>query len=133
MRLCFERGVKFTKATAPSSPRALSLFSQDPFWDPPADIFIGSVYVYLQSLAYQIDIDETMSITNYQGKRVSGGVCVGGCWGSGLSEEWWLMSSPLPPPPSPLSDWGSVWNHFRPSFYQTFYGFIFPTTYSQMY
>lgn len=40
---------------------------KDPFWDPPEDFFLGSVYVYLQSLAYAIDIDETMSITNYQG------------------------------------------------------------------
>ncbi len=39
----------------------------DPFWDPPEDYFLGSAFVYLQSLAYQIEADETLSITNYQG------------------------------------------------------------------
>jgi hypothetical protein len=42
--------------------------SKDPFWDPPEDIFLGSVYLYLQSLAYQMEVDETMSLTNYQGQ-----------------------------------------------------------------
>jgi len=42
--------------------------SKDPFWDPPEDVFLGSVYLYLQSLAYQMEVDETMSITNYQGQ-----------------------------------------------------------------
>jgi hypothetical protein len=40
---------------------------QDPFWDPPEDVFLGSVYLYLQGLQYCIDADETLSITNYQG------------------------------------------------------------------
>ena len=39
----------------------------DPFWDPPEEHFLGSAYVYLQSLAYQIEIDETLPITSYQG------------------------------------------------------------------
>ena len=39
----------------------------DPFWDPPEEYFLGSAYVYLQSLAYQIEIDETLPITSYQG------------------------------------------------------------------
>ena len=42
--------------------------SKDPFWDPPEDIFLGSVYIYLQSLAYQFDIEETMSMVNYKGE-----------------------------------------------------------------
>lgn len=44
---------------------------QDPFWDPPEDFFLGSVFLYLQSLLYHIDTEETLSITNYQGKRAS--------------------------------------------------------------
>jgi hypothetical protein len=43
--------------------------SKDPFWDPPEDYFLGSVYLYLQSLAYKMEVDETMSITNYQGQE----------------------------------------------------------------
>jgi hypothetical protein len=42
--------------------------TRDPYWDPPEDIFLGSVYIYLQSLAYHLDISENLSITNYQGE-----------------------------------------------------------------
>jgi kinesin family member 1 len=41
--------------------------SKDPFWDPPEEVFLGSAFIYLQSLSYQIEADETLSITNYQG------------------------------------------------------------------
>eukprot|EP01135_Chromosphaera_perkinsii_P005304 Nk52_evm1s337 gene=Nk52_evmTU1s337 len=41
---------------------------EDPFWDPPEDLYLGSVYLYLQSLAYQVDVDEDLNINNYMGK-----------------------------------------------------------------
>eukprot|EP01137_Pigoraptor_chileana_P032713 Opistho-2@22532 len=41
--------------------------SKDPFWDPPEDIFLGSAHVYLQSLGYMIDMNESLAVTNYQG------------------------------------------------------------------
>lgn len=44
---------------------------QDPFWDPAEDLFLGSAYVYLQPLAYGLDVDEvTMPISNYRGVTV---------------------------------------------------------------
>ena len=44
---------------------------QDPFWDPPEDLFLGSAYVYLQPLAYGLDIDEAkMPVSNYRGVTI---------------------------------------------------------------
>lgn len=44
---------------------------QDPFWDPPEDLFLGSAYVYLQPLAYGLDIDEMkMPVSNYRGVTI---------------------------------------------------------------
>ena len=43
---------------------------KDPFWDPPEDIFLGSAYVYLQTLAYGLDIDEYLPVSNYRGVTV---------------------------------------------------------------
>ena len=41
---------------------------KDPFWDDPStEQHIGSVHVYLQSLAYQVDVDENLQITDYRG------------------------------------------------------------------
>jgi hypothetical protein len=41
---------------------------KDPFWEPvETDMHVGSVHVYLQSLGYLIDMDETLQITDYQG------------------------------------------------------------------
>lgn len=41
---------------------------KDPFWEPAdADVLIGSVHVYLQSLAYKIELDENLQITDYKG------------------------------------------------------------------
>eukprot|EP00042_Codosiga_hollandica_P043409 m.411086 g.411086 ORF g.411086 m.411086 type:complete len:1043 (-) comp56548_c0_seq3:106-3234(-) len=42
---------------------------RDPFWDPPEDYFLGSSYIYLQSLAYQIEADEVLAVTNYHGNE----------------------------------------------------------------
>ncbi len=38
-----------------------------PFFRLTTEVFLGSVFVYLQSLAYKMEVDETLSITNYQG------------------------------------------------------------------
>lgn len=44
------------------------LQEKDPFWEPATtDILIGSVHVFLQSLAYQIDLQENLAITDYKG------------------------------------------------------------------
>ncbi|XP_025096208.1 kinesin-like protein KIF28P [Pomacea canaliculata] len=41
---------------------------RDPFWEPPTtDIKIGFAHVFLQSLAYQIDFQESLPITDYKG------------------------------------------------------------------
>ena len=42
--------------------------AKDPFWeDPNTDVYIGSVHVYLQSLAYMIELEENLTITDYKG------------------------------------------------------------------
>lgn len=41
---------------------------RDPFWEPyDAEVQIGSAQLYLQSLAYMIEVEETLSITDYKG------------------------------------------------------------------
>eukprot|EP00164_Ancoracysta_twista_P001120 GFYU01001468.1.p1 GENE.GFYU01001468.1~~GFYU01001468.1.p1 ORF type:complete len:1151 (+),score=495.77 GFYU01001468.1:265-3717(+) len=41
----------------------------DPFYDAPEDMIIGVSNIYLESLAYLIDIDETTPIIDYKGKE----------------------------------------------------------------
>ena len=43
---------------------------RDPFWEP-ADtkVLIGSVHVFLQSVAYLIDMDENLAITNFKVRK----------------------------------------------------------------
>ncbi|KAI8505417.1 organelle transport along microtubule, partial [Branchiostoma belcheri] len=43
--------------------------ANDPFWDPVEDVFLGSAHVWLQSLAYRIQVDEQIEVHNYQGKE----------------------------------------------------------------
>lgn len=41
---------------------------RDPFWEPDdAEVYIGSVQVYLQSLAYLIEVEESLTITDHKG------------------------------------------------------------------
>nr|XP_006817089.1 PREDICTED: kinesin-like protein KIF28P-like [Saccoglossus kowalevskii] len=41
---------------------------KDPFWEPPeTEALIGYVHLYLQSLGYMIELEETLSITDYKG------------------------------------------------------------------
>jgi len=64
--------------------------SKDPFWDPPEDLFLGSVYLYLQSLAYQLDIDDSLTVTNYQGQdegKLHVGLCPCDATGRPLAES----------------------------------------------
>lgn len=42
---------------------------EDPFWDSPEDIVIGSANVFLQSLSYALDFDDTLTVTDYKGNE----------------------------------------------------------------
>ena len=39
---------------------------EDPFWEPPEDVLIGTANVFLQSLAYALDFNDKLSITDYK-------------------------------------------------------------------
>ncbi|XP_065676074.1 kinesin-like protein KIF28 [Hydra vulgaris] len=41
----------------------------DPFWEPPEDVLIGTANVFLQSLSYALDFDDKLSITDYKGSE----------------------------------------------------------------
>ncbi|XP_041350719.1 kinesin-like protein KIF28P [Gigantopelta aegis] len=41
----------------------------DPFWDPVEDIYLASCHVRLQSLSYNLDVDEHFALHNYHGKE----------------------------------------------------------------
>jgi len=43
---------------------------EDPFWEPPEDVLIGTASVFLQSLSYALDFDDKLSITDYKVFRV---------------------------------------------------------------
>ncbi|KAK3085516.1 hypothetical protein FSP39_004469 [Pinctada imbricata] len=40
---------------------------EDPFWEPTEDVLIGTANVFLQSLAYALDFDDNLMITDYKG------------------------------------------------------------------
>eukprot|EP00038_Savillea_parva_P020125 m.30478 g.30478 ORF g.30478 m.30478 type:complete len:1046 (+) comp4713_c0_seq1:156-3293(+) len=66
---------------------------RDPFWDPAEDVFLGSAYLYLQSLAYHIDVDENLDITNYQGQiegKLHAGLCPCDSTGKALTEDMFI-------------------------------------------
>lgn len=43
---------------------------EDPFWEPPEDVLIGTANVFLQSLSFALDFDDKLSITDYKvGKK----------------------------------------------------------------
>lgn len=42
---------------------------EDPFWEPPEDILIGTANVFLQSLSYALDFDDKFGITDYKGSE----------------------------------------------------------------
>ncbi|XP_077982390.1 kinesin-like protein KIF28 isoform X2 [Glandiceps talaboti] len=39
----------------------------DPFWEPTEDVLIGSCNTFLQSLAYALDFDDELAVTDYKG------------------------------------------------------------------
>ena len=39
---------------------------EDPFWEPTEDVLIGTANVFLQSLAYALDFNDKLSITDYK-------------------------------------------------------------------
>ena len=39
---------------------------EDPFWEPPEDVLVGTANVFLQSLAYALDFNDKLSITDYK-------------------------------------------------------------------
>ena len=39
---------------------------EDPFWDEPEDVLIGTANVFLQSLSYALDFDDKLSVTDYK-------------------------------------------------------------------
>eukprot|EP00047_Mylnosiga_fluctuans_P022633 m.123624 g.123624 ORF g.123624 m.123624 type:complete len:1017 (-) comp9331_c1_seq4:1455-4505(-) len=71
--------------------------AKDPFWDPPEDYFLGSVYLYLQSLVYFIDTDETLSVANYQGGEeglLHVSICICNQQGQPLGETATVVDDP---------------------------------------
>jgi hypothetical protein len=42
---------------------------EDPFWEPTEDVLIGTANVFLQSLAYALDFDDRLAITDYKGQE----------------------------------------------------------------
>ncbi|ELT99958.1 hypothetical protein CAPTEDRAFT_223727 [Capitella teleta] len=42
---------------------------EDPFWEPTEDVLIGNANVFLQSLAYGLDFDDRLAITDYKGQE----------------------------------------------------------------
>ena len=46
----------------------LDLQEEDPFWeDSSTEVLIGTVHMYLQSIGYLIEIEETLNISDYRG------------------------------------------------------------------
>ena len=39
---------------------------EDPFWEPPEAVRIGTASVFLQSLSFALDFDDKLSITDYK-------------------------------------------------------------------
>ena len=47
-----------------------SLQENDPFWeDPNSEVLIGTVHIYLQSLAYLIELEESLRISDFKGNE----------------------------------------------------------------
>ncbi|XP_030831067.1 kinesin-like protein KIF28P isoform X3 [Strongylocentrotus purpuratus] len=42
---------------------------EDPFWEPPEDVLIGTSNVFLQSLSYALDFDDKVVITDFKGNE----------------------------------------------------------------
>ncbi|XP_023930292.1 kinesin-like protein KIF28P isoform X2 [Lingula anatina] len=42
---------------------------EDPFWEPTEDVLIGTANVFLQSLGYALDFEDTLTVTDYKGQE----------------------------------------------------------------
>lgn len=42
---------------------------QDPFWEPTEDVLIGTSNLFLQSLSYCLDFEDTLNISDYKGQE----------------------------------------------------------------
>jgi len=42
---------------------------EDPFYDPPEDVIIGTANVFLQSLSYALDFEDKLVVTDYKGQE----------------------------------------------------------------
>lgn len=40
---------------------------EDPFWEAPEDLLIGTTNVFLQALGYCLDFDDKLTVTDYKG------------------------------------------------------------------
>ena len=51
--------------------RCCLIQEKDPFWEPASStpVLIGAVHVFLQSLAYMVELEENLVITDYKGKE----------------------------------------------------------------
>lgn len=53
-----------------------NLQEKDPFWEPCTTlVLIGTAHVYMQSVAYLIEMDESMVIMDLKGKETGKGIC----------------------------------------------------------
>ncbi|XP_071958666.1 kinesin-like protein KIF28 [Antedon mediterranea] len=41
--------------------------NDDPFWEPPEDVLIGTAHAFLQSLGYSLDFDDNITVTDFKG------------------------------------------------------------------
>ena len=48
---------------------------KDPFWDPPESRLIGTAVLYLDSLSFLLEIEETTPIIDFKGKQVGELTC----------------------------------------------------------
>lgn len=42
---------------------------QDPFWEPTEDVLVGTSNLFLQSLSYCLDFEDTLNISDYKGQE----------------------------------------------------------------
>ena len=49
--------------------------AKDPFWDPPESRLIGTAVLYLDSLSFLLEIEETTPIIDFKGKQVGELTC----------------------------------------------------------
>ena len=69
---------------------------EDPFWDPPGEVLIGTSNAFLQALAYGIDFDEPIMVGDYKGEDQGKlNVMISPCddKGNSLGEDYFIEDS----------------------------------------